>query len=140
MIFKEGGRFFIEDLNNIVEIKRDTDVVDAFFAVRGKGSKVVVDEDCMFSAKVIIRNSDAHSILNDKGERINPEKDVYIGKHVWVGYGANVLKGSYITANSIVGTQSVVTGTKLTEEGCVLAGNPAKIVKTGITWDRKRIL
>ena len=92
----------------------------------------------MFSALTIVRTSDAHSILNSEGKRINPGKDVYIGDHVWVGYGANILKNTDIGNNAIVGTQSVVAGISV-PDGCVVAGNPARIVKNNINWCRQRI-
>ena len=50
----------------------------------------------------------------------------------------NILKGSLIGNDSIVGTHAVVAGLKC-PEGSVVAGNPARIVKQGIHWDKKRL-
>jgi len=49
----------------------------------------------------------------------------------------NILKNVSIPENSIVGMGSVVTKSVLPEikQGIVLAGNPARIVKTGINWN-----
>ena len=138
VFFNEGGRIVIEDKNCSLRIGEGTDFVSCFFAIRDNGTKVEIGQDCMFSAQTIVRTSDAHSILNEEGKRINYGKDVIIGNHVWVGYGANILKGTSIGNNAIVGTQSVVAGINV-PEGSVAAGNPAKIVKRGINWCRKRI-
>ena len=136
--FNEGGRIMIEDEHCSLFIGEDTDFVSCFFAIRDNNTKVQIGKDCMFSAQTIVRTSDAHSIVNQEGERINHGKDVIIGNHVWVCYGANILKGTMIGNNSIVGTQSVVAGMAI-PEGSVAVGNPAKIVKGNINWMRERI-
>ncbi len=135
--FNEGGRIMVEDSNCSLTVGNGTDFVSCFFAIRDNGTKVVIGDDCMFSALTIVRTSDAHSVLVD-GKRINRGKDVVVGDHVWVGYGANILKGTTIESHSIIGTQSVVAGLHV-PEGSVAAGNPARIVKQGIDWDRRRL-
>ncbi len=136
--FHESGRIRIEDENNLIEIGERTNFVDCFFAVSDCDSKVVIGTDCMFSAKIIIRNSDTHSILNDKNIRINPARDVFIGDRVWVAYGATILKGTLIEDDSIVGTETVVAGTHI-PKASVAAGNPAKVMKDGVHWCRERL-
>lgn len=91
----------------------------------------------MFSAQIVIRNSDAHSILNKEGKRINNAKDTIIGNRVWVAYGATILKGSLIEDDCIIGSQSVIAGLHM-PQGSIAAGNPAKIVKENIKWDKQR--
>lgn len=137
--FLEGGRIRIEDSNNIVEILDRTTLINCFFSVADKNTKINVGQDCLFSAGVIIRTSDSHSILNLSGERINPGRDVIIGNHVWIGYGTTVLKGSTIGDDSIVGTESVVSGQQL-EKNVVAVGNPCRIVKQGVNWTEKRLV
>ena len=46
-----------------------------------------------------------------------------------------LLKQAQIANNSIVGIRSIVTK-KFEKTNVVLAGNPAKVVKTGVNWDR----
>lgn len=138
VIFKEGGRIKLEDENNVIEIGQRSDFVDCFFAVSDYNSRIIVGEECMSSAKVIIRNSDVHSILNEENKRINRAKDVLIGNRVWIGYGANILKGTHIGDDSIIGTQSVVTGLEI-PHGTIVGGNPAKIIRSGIHWCRERL-
>ena len=55
-------------------------------------------------------------------------KPIHIGKNVWIGSGAIVLPGVTIGDNSIVGAGSVVT--KNVEPNSVVAGNPAKFIKS----------
>lgn len=101
-----------------------------------ENKKIYIGEDCMFSNNIGIRVSDGHSIFNEKNHLINEGKDVYIGNHVWIGHGVRIEKGVYISDNSIVGEYAVVTK-KFLEKNVIIAGLPGKIIKRGITWDRR---
>lgn len=138
VVFHEGGRVKLEDEGNLIEIGERTDFVDCFFAVSDYDSRVIVGKDCMFSAKIVVRNSDVHSILNADGKRANPARDVAIGDRVWVAYGATILKGTTIEADSVIGTESVVAGIHVPNGG-VAVGNPARVVKEGVRWTRERL-
>ena len=102
-----------------------------------EGTKIVVLEDGLFAPGVEMRTSDSHSILNMDGERMNPAKDIFVGKHVWIGAGSVLLKGSSIPDESIIGMNSMVNK-KLDEKNSLYVGSPVKKVKTGVTWDSKR--
>lgn len=55
---------------------------------------------------------------------------IIIGKNVWVGSYARICKGVNIGDNSIIAANAVVT--KDVPSNSIVAGNPAKIVKTEI--------
>lgn len=121
-----------------MNIGKDSDFQGCSFIVREYNTKVTVGENCMFSSGIFVRNGDSHTIYNTSGVKINYAKDVKIGNKVWVGYGATILKGSVIGENSIIGTQSVVAGLNV-PNGCIVAGNLARILKQEIYWGRERI-
>jgi acetyltransferase-like isoleucine patch superfamily enzyme len=78
-----------------------------------------------------ISDTDFHNLA--PRERHLPASDrasapVVIGRNVWVGARAIVLKGTRIGADSVVGSGSVVRGE--VPEAVVVAGNPAVVVKT----------
>ncbi len=95
-----------------------------------------IGDDCMFGQDIKFMLGDHHSIYNlATKECINiPRKGIDIGNHVWIARNVRIMKNVTIPCNSVVGAESVVTK-EFKEQNCVIAGNPAKIVKTNISWD-----
>lgn len=60
--------------------------------------------------------------------------DTRIGKRCFVGAGAIVLPGAVVGDSVVVGAGAVVT--RDVPAGCIVAGNPAKILKSGIHTGR----
>lgn len=103
-----------------------------------EGCSVRIGRWCMLSRDIEIRTTDAHSLIDRQtGKRLNMPASISIGDHVWVGVGAIVNKGSRIAADSVVGAMAFVNSA-FDEEGVVIAGVPAKIVRRGVTWHRGR--
>ncbi len=107
-----------------------------FFLNSCPGTFVKLGKDCMFSSDISIWASDTHQILNkNTNDIINTvKKGVTIGNHVWCGTRCTILKGTNIQDNSVVGAASVVSGSF--KPDVIIAGNPAKQIKSGITWKR----
>ena len=59
--------------------------------------------------------------------------NIIIKKHTWIGANAILLAGTKISEDSIIGAGSVVKGSF--PQNCIIAGNPAKVVKKDRTWD-----
>jgi acetyltransferase-like isoleucine patch superfamily enzyme len=96
-------------------------------------SAVDIGFGCLFGGDTNITTSDMHSIIDaESGKRINPAGNVSIQDNVWIGARAFILKGVTIGAGSIVGLGSIVT-TDVPPHS-VVAGNPARVVRTGVTW------
>lgn len=95
-----------------------------------------IGEDCMFSGDIRMDVSDMHSILDlESNRRINPPGNITIEDHVWVGQGVHILKGNTIGSNSILGAKALITTS--IPGNSIAAGVPAKVIRTGVTWDRK---
>ena len=133
-----GLSCWIEDDGNEINIGKETMVCRPIRLMCLEGRKILIGERCMFAEGVNFRTSDSHSILNLNNERINAPADIVLNDHVWVGYQSLVLKGVSVPKNSIIGAKSVVCKS-FTQEGIVIAGSPAKIVKTGVNWDYNRL-
>lgn len=82
---------------------------------------------------VTLIDSDLHPLFDAGGERINPDKPVRLGNHVWIGFGTTVSKGAVVPDGCVVGSNSVVTK-PLPVAGAVYAGNPVRLVREGVTW------
>ena len=79
-------------------------------------------------------DTDWHSICLD-GIKANDDIKVSIEDNVWIGCRSTILKGAVIPRGCVIGANSNVVGV-FTEKNCIIAGNPARIVKKNITWEK----
>lgn len=122
--------------NCTVHIGKNLSAGGGFVRICEDNTICEIGEDCMFSSEISLWASDTHTMLQN-GKCSNIGKHIKIGNHVWLGYGATILKNTTIANNSVIGAHSVVGG-KFEEPGSVIAGNPGRVVRTGINWDRRR--
>lgn len=134
----EDCDIWVEDDNNEIYIGKHNRFFKNSHLAALEGKKITIGEDGLFAPNVQIRTSDSHSILDSNGKRVNSADDVSIGNHVWIAAGSVVLKGSSVPDDCVIGINSLVNK-KLDEAGCVYAGSPVKKVKSGVTWDSKRV-
>ena len=124
--------------NCLVRIGKNSDSNGVWIDLLEDNSAVIIGNNCMLSWNIHIFASDFHTIYDAKTKKLlNWGKEIIIGDNVWVAMDCTVLKNSFIAKNCVVGASAVVAG-KFTEENCVIAGNPAKVVKRGVAWDRRR--
>ena len=101
-------------------------------------NKLNVGNDCLFSNNITIRLGDRPHLIFDSttGEYIdNLSNGVFIGDHVWIGEKVYITKNVTVPNDCILGANSVVTR-RFEETNCVIAGNPAKVVKKNVQWIR----
>lgn len=101
----------------------------------GENTKIVVGANCLFSNSIILSTTDFHSIYSATEEKINKDEDIFVGKHVWIGWRASICKGVEIGENAVVGACSVVAKT-FAQGNCVIVGNPAMVKKENIKWEQ----
>lgn len=136
--YLSGCAFCVEDDGNRIETGEHTYIYGGSELSAIEGTTLRVGADCLFSADVTVRTGDSHAIWDSQGCRANPSADIEIEEHVWAAKDVKILKGARIPAGCIVGTGAVVmAGTKAQPES-VLAGLPARQVKTGIRWTQQR--
>jgi len=134
-----GIEFFFEDDNNIIEIGSGTSIESGGQIAVAEGKRITLGDDCMLANQVYLRTTDSHSILDAEGNRINKGSDIIIGQHVWIGFQSLILKGSSIPDNCIVGARSIITASLKVDQNSLIAGSPAKVLRTGISWCRDRV-
>lgn len=137
--FYSGSSIWIEDTGGVLKVGRNSTFGFVHFAITEPNSRIEIGEDCMFASNIDVRTGDSHSIIDVGSQRrINSAENVNIGNHAWITAHCNILKGVNIPNRSVVGTGSVVTR-KFFEDGVVIAGNPAKVVRSNITWSRENM-
>lgn len=132
-----SGRIFVKGSGLKVSVGVNTSMRQGYILVQ-EGADLTIGSDCLISRDVEIRTSDAHSLVDmESGKRVNPAQPVAIGDHVWIGARSFISKGASIPDKSVVGAMSFVNK-HFEGEGHLLAGVPARIVRSGITWHRER--
>jgi maltose O-acetyltransferase len=91
--------------------------------------KITLGNGCLIGDQVTILDCDFHEIdPKHRNRSVGQICPIAIGNNVWLGSRAMILKGVSIGDNSVVGAMSVVT--KSVPKNCVVAGNPAKVIRT----------
>jgi acetyltransferase-like isoleucine patch superfamily enzyme len=121
--------------NSRIEIGSGLSVTGNLTIRAVESTSIEIGDDCLFGSDIIIRTADGHPVYDAYSrERINHSKSISIGHHVWIADRVVVLKGADIGNASAVGVGSVLT--KSIGCNCVAVGNPARIVRTGVMWER----
>jgi len=90
-----------------------------------------VGENTLIASRVTIMS-------HDHCKRVDGQPllaDVYIGKNCFIAVGATIVPGVKIGDEVIVGAGAVVT--KDVPSNTIVAGNPAKVIKTGIRMNER---
>ena len=97
---------------------------------------VVLGDDCLISWDTLIMDCDHHEINDAAGKRLNDDKAVLIGSHVWLGCRAALLKGVRIADGSVVAAGSILTGDFHETPNAVIGGSTSaqKILRQDICW------
>jgi acetyltransferase-like isoleucine patch superfamily enzyme len=130
------GHYRLTGNNNVIDIGTKTTINGAYMLCDA-GSCIKVGSDCLLSYSLEFRTTDAHSIFDkNTGDLLDRPSDINVGNHVWIGKEACILQGVKLADNIIVGMRALVTKCFL-DEFTAIAGAPAKIVNSGVTWDRQ---
>ena len=95
-------------------------------------SSISIGDNCAIAGDVLIQDTDFHPILDENGNPKPISKPIVIGDKVWICAKATILKGVMIGDGAIIAAGAVVT--KDVPAHCVVAGNPAKVVRENVIW------
>jgi acetyltransferase-like isoleucine patch superfamily enzyme len=92
--------------------------------------RIEIGDNCLIGGNALITDSDWHPLLADERHADLPghTAPVHIGRDVFIGTRAVILKGATIGDRSVIGAGSVVSGT--IPPDVVAAGNPCRIVRS----------
>lgn len=138
IISQAGGKVSVGDNSNI---RNNTQI----WCV----NKVQIGTYVIISDSIIICDNNSHPVHPDDRLRLmssgwstslwnwrhSDSKEIVIEDNVWIGKDSKILKGVRIGKNSIVAMGSVVTSN--VPENSIVAGNPARVVKSNIDKVRR---
>jgi acetyltransferase-like isoleucine patch superfamily enzyme len=102
-----------------------------------------IGDHCLFSYGIRVWGSNRgdggfnrYNTLDKKSGTLkkNPKDSIEIGDETWVGFGVAITKNAKVAGNAIIGGRAILTG-KIEEKFVAVAGNPAIIIKRGVTWN-----
>ena len=119
----------------VIEIGDNVGISGATIYAR-KG--IYIGENTCIGGNCKILDNDFHPIevearnqllqdVNGGDSDLVPSKEIHIGKNCFIGCNSIILKGTVLGDGCVVGAGAVVAGRF--EDGCVVAGNPAKVIK-----------
>ena len=117
--------------------------------------------DCLLSWDILVMDTDEHPLYNrletarretrdsspvpcpevpclvsndTENVRINPDKPIVVGNHVWVGCKCVLLKGAEVPDNTVVAAGTLLTSS-FNGEYQVIGGNPPSVLKQDVRWE-----
>lgn len=123
--------------NRSVTIGKNFCCNGAMLTLPESGNRIEIGDNCMFSFGIQLRTEDGHAIYDmTTKELLNKGGSCILGNHVWVCCNVLFMKNSFLNDNSIAAAGAIVTK-KFSETNIIVGGNPAKIIKSNINWDRR---
>lgn len=129
-------KIYLRGEKNLIKIGWRSATNGSVMICMGINNSLVIGNHCMIADQTDFWATDSHPIYID-GHISNPSLSINIKNHVWIGKRASILKGVTIGNNSIVGFGSIVT--KNVPDNTLVAGNPARIIKDKVNWEKKHI-
>ena len=122
--------------------------------------EITFGDDCLMAWDVLVMDTDEHPLFNrrettrretrDSGpvprpevpcpvsnemenERINPDKPIIVGNHVWIGCKCVLLKGAEVPNDTVLAAGTLLKSAFAGEQQ-VIGGNPPSILKRDVHW------
>lgn len=145
---EENCRFIsgrIASFGGRINLGSDSSFGKDFVCASGYDMTVNIGTKCMFSHEIYVYAGDGHTLFDTKNNKVinsvssmrQSKKEIVIGEHVWVGLRSIIMNGTDIGSGSMLGAVSFVKSKY--PNNCMVAGNPAKILKKNIAWSRNPV-
>lgn len=97
-------------------------------------NEITFGNDCLVAWDVLLMDTDEHPLYNNDNQRINDDKPIKIGNHVWIGCKCILLKGAQMPDNSVLAAGTLLK-TEFAGNNQVVGGNPPTILKREVRWE-----
>jgi acetyltransferase-like isoleucine patch superfamily enzyme len=111
-------------INGEPEIADDV-YIGGFSEINAKGAKVTIENGCDIASFVSINCADSHRKTIGIENEIS-RKDIFIGKHVFIGSHSVIKGGAKIGHHSVVAAGTVVDGVEIPPFS-LISGNPMSV-------------
>ena len=121
-----------------VTLGKNSIVYNTVFSHSSKGDKFVIGDNCTITGCTLLGHDASPTLFLPElqkteypwryAARASYRDPIVIGNNVFIGVGSIILPGVNVGDNVIIAAGSVVT--KNVDSGIIVAGNPAKPVKT----------
>ena len=101
---------------------------------KGKQVNIPVHSKYAVSWDVLVMDTDEHPVYNKEGERINEDRPIVVGNHVWSGCKCMLLKGAGLPDNTILAAGTALRSAFRGEDQ-IIGANPASILKRDVKWE-----
>jgi acetyltransferase-like isoleucine patch superfamily enzyme len=92
---------------------------------------IFIGDETMIGFDTFLLDSDNHQIFNESGLRINDDRNITIGKHVWICAKCMILKGGIIGDGCVVGAGTTITKNYSQTTNSIIVNGK---IKNGIIW------
>ena len=96
--------------------------------------EITFGNDCLMAWDVLVMDTDEHPLYNKDNKRINPDRPIVVGNHVWIGCKCVLLKGAEIPNDTVLAAGTLLKSA-FTGEQQVIGGNPPTILKRDVCWE-----
>lgn len=127
----KGSKIFVKE-NAVLEIGNNF-AISASSQI-GCYKYISFGNDIQFSWDCLVMDSDTHYILDENNSLINEDKKIIMGDKIWIGCRTTILKGSIIPNNCVIGAGSIVSSSCSYSPNTIIAGIPARSIKTIGSW------
>lgn len=96
--------------------------------------EITFGDDCLLAWDILVMDTDEHPLYDKDNERINPDKPIVVGSHVWIGCKCVLLKGAEVPNDTVLAAGTLLKSA-FAGENQVIGGNPPSILKREVHWE-----
>ena len=96
--------------------------------------EITFGDDCLLAWDILVMDTDEHPLYDKDNERINPDKPIVVGNHVWIGCKCILLKGAEVPNDTVLAAGTLLKSA-FAGDNQVIGGNPPSILKREVHWE-----